>query len=81
MDEGQGGRPFDPEMQARNQQEQVRASLERLCQRLAEWQADDHADADDVTVELSDGTLKWLSELTQAEVAAGFRFRPDLHSP
>ncbi len=81
MDEGQGGRPFDPEMQARNQQEQVRASLERLCQRLAEWQADDHADADDVTVELPDGTLKWLSELTQAEVAAGFRFRPDLQSP
>ena len=81
MDEGQGGRPFDPEMQARNQQEQVRASLERLAERLAEWQADDHADADDVTVELSDGTRKWLSELTQAEVAAGFRFRPDLQSP
>ena len=81
MDEGQGERPFDPEMQARNQQEQVRASLERLCQRLAEWRADDHADADDVTVELPDGTLKWLSELTQAEVAAGFRFRPDLQSP
>ena len=80
MDEGQGGRPFDPEMQARNQ-EQVRASLERLAERLAEWQADDHADADDVTVELPDGTLKWLSELTQAEVAAGFRFRPDLQSP
>ena len=81
MDKGQGGRPFDPEMQARNQQEQVRASLERLCQRLAEWRADDHADADDVTVELPDGTLKWLSELTQAEVAAGFRFRPDLQGP
>jgi hypothetical protein len=81
MDEGQGERPFDPEMQARNQQEQVRASLERLAERLAEWQADDHADADDVTVEVSDGTLKWLSELTQAEVAAGFRFRPDLQSP
>jgi hypothetical protein len=81
MDEGQGERPFDPEMQARNQQEQVRASLERLCQRLAEWRADDHADADDVTVELPDGTLKWLSELTQAEVAAGFRFRPDLQGP
>jgi hypothetical protein len=78
MDEGQGERPFDPETQARNQQEQVQASLERLCQRLAEWQADDHADADDVTVELPDGTLKWLSELTQAELAAGFRFRPDL---
>jgi hypothetical protein len=81
MDEGQGERPFDPEIQARNQQEQIWASLERLCQRLAEWQADDHADADDVTVELPDGTLKWLSELTQAEVAAGFRFRPDLQSP
>jgi hypothetical protein len=81
MDEGQGERPFDPEMQARNQQEQVRASLERLSERLAEWQADDHADADDVTVELPDGTLKWLSELTQAEVAAGFRFRPDLQGP
>jgi hypothetical protein len=81
MDEGQGERPFDPKMQARNQQEQVRASLERLCQRLAEWQADDHADADDVTVEVPGGTLKWLSELTQAEVAAGFRFRPDLQSP
>jgi hypothetical protein len=81
MDEGQGERPFDPEMQARNEQEQVRASLERLTERLAAWQADDHAGAVDVTVELADGTLKWLSELTQAEVAAGFRFRPDLQSP
>jgi hypothetical protein len=81
MDEGQGERPFDPETQARNHQEQVRASLERLCQRLAEWQADNYADADDVTVELPNGTLKWLSELTQAEVAAGFRFRPDLQGP
>ncbi len=81
MDEGQGKRPFDPETQPRNQQEQIRASLERLCQRLAEWQADDHADADDVTVELPDGTLKWLSELSQAEVAAGLRFRPDLQGP
>ena len=80
MTEGQGERPFDAETQTRNQQEQVRASLERLCQRLAEWQADDHSDADDVTVELPDGTLKWLSELTQAEVAAGFRFRPDLQA-
>ena len=77
MTEGQSELPFDPETQATNQQEQVRTSLERLCQRLAEWQADDHADADDVMVELPDGTLKWLSELTQAEVAAGFRFRPD----
>jgi hypothetical protein len=81
MTEGQGELPFDPEMQTRNQREQVRASLERLCQRLAAWQADDHADADDVTVELPDGTFKWLSELTQAEVAAGFRFRPDLQGP
>jgi hypothetical protein len=81
MDEGQGERLSDPEIQARNQQEQVRASLERLCERLAQWQAGDHADADDVMVELPDGTLKLLSELTQAEVAAGFRFRPDLQGP
>ena len=80
-DRGQGELRFDPETQARNQQVQVRASLERLCQRLAAWQADDHANADDVTVELPAGTLKWLSELTQAEVAAGFRFRPDLQGP
>ena len=58
-----------------------RASLERLCERLAEWQADDHADADDVMVELPDGTRKLLSELTGAEAAAGFRFRPDLQGP
>src|SRR5829696_1785271 len=81
MTEGQGELPFDPEMQTGNEQEQVRASLERLGERLAEWQANDHADAGDVTVELPDGTLKWLSELTQAEVAAGFRFRPDLQGP
>jgi hypothetical protein len=81
MTEGQGEQPLDPEIQASNQLEQVRASLERLCQRLAQWQADDHADAADVTVELPDGTLKLLSELTQAEVAAGFRFRPDLQGP
>ncbi len=81
MTEGQGEQPLDPETHARTQQEQVRASLERLCQRLAQWRADDHADADDVTVELPDGTLKWLSELTQAELAAGFRFRPDLQGP
>jgi hypothetical protein len=81
MDEGQGERPSDPEIQVRNQQEQVRASLERLCERLAQWQAEDHADPDDVMVELPDGTLKLLSELTQAEVAAGFRFRPDLQGP
>jgi hypothetical protein len=33
---------------------------------------------DDVMVELTDGTRKLLSELTGAESAAGFRFRPDL---
>jgi hypothetical protein len=81
MDEGQGERPFDPEIQAGNEQEQVRASLERLCERLAEWRADYHAEAADVPVQLPDGTLKWLSELTQAELAAGLRFRPDLHGP
>jgi hypothetical protein len=81
MTEGQGELPFDPEMQTGSEEEQVRASLERLGERLAEWQANDHADAGDVTVELPDGTLKWLSELTQAEVAAGFRFRPDLQGP
>jgi hypothetical protein len=81
MTEGQGELPFDPEIQTRNQQEQVRASLERLCERLAEWQAEDHAGAVDVTVELADGTRKLLSELTQAEAAAGFRFRPDLQGP
>ena len=80
-DRGQGELPLDPETQTRNQHEQVRASLERLSERLAEWQADDHADAADVTVGLPDGTLKWLSELTKAEVAAGFRFRPDLQGP
>ena len=80
-DEGQGELPFDPEMQTGNEQEQVRASLERLWERLAEWQADDHAGAVDVTVALADGTRKLLSELTQAEAAAGFRFRPDLQGP
>ena len=34
MTEGQGELPFDPEMQTRNEQEQVRASLERLGERL-----------------------------------------------
>jgi hypothetical protein len=37
MTEGQGGLRFDSEMQTRNEQNQVRASLERLCERLAEW--------------------------------------------
>ena len=81
MTEGQGELRFDSETQTRNEQKQVRASLERLCERLAEWQADDHADADDVMVELPDGTRKLLSELTGAEAAAGFRFRPDLEGP
>ena len=36
---------------------------------------------DDVMVELTDGTRKLLSELTGAESAAGFRFRPDLTRP
>jgi hypothetical protein len=81
MTEGQGQLRFDSETQTRNEQEQVRASLERLCERLAEWQADNHADADDVTVELPDGTRKLLSQLTGAEAAAGFRFRPELQPP
>jgi hypothetical protein len=80
MTKGQGELRFDSETQTRNEQEQVRASLERLCERLAEWQADDHADADDVMVELPDGTRRLLSELTEAEAAAGFRFRPDLQA-
>jgi hypothetical protein len=79
MTEGQGELRFDPETQTRNEQEQLRASLERLCERLAEWQADDHGHADDMPVELPDGTRKLLSELTGAEAATGFRFRPDLH--
>jgi len=42
--EGRGELRFDSETPTRNEQNQVRASLERLCERLAEWQADDHAD-------------------------------------
>jgi hypothetical protein len=68
MDEGQGERPFDPAMQARNQQEQVRASLERLCQRLAEWQTDDHADADDVTA-----VIRRRASTTGAPTRSGLR--------
>ena len=37
MTEGQGELRFDSETQTRNEQNQVRASLERLCERLAEW--------------------------------------------
>ena len=37
MTEGQGELRFDSETQTRNEQEQLRASLERLCERLAEW--------------------------------------------
>jgi hypothetical protein len=37
MTEGQGELRFDSETQTRNEQNQVRASLERLCKRLAEW--------------------------------------------
>jgi hypothetical protein len=81
MTEGQGQLRFGSGNADRNEQEQLRASLERLCERLAEWQADDHADAGDVTVELPDGTRKLLSELTGAEAAAGFRFRPELQPP
>jgi hypothetical protein len=72
MTEGQGELRFDSETQTRNEQNQARASLERVYERLAEWQADDHADADDVMVELPDGTRKLRSELTGAEAAAGF---------
>jgi hypothetical protein len=37
MTEGQGELRFDSETQTRNEQNQVRASLERLCERLAKW--------------------------------------------
>jgi hypothetical protein len=37
MTKGQGELRFDSETQTRNEQNQVRASLERLCERLAEW--------------------------------------------
>ena len=38
MTEGQGELRFDSETQTRNEATgQVRASLERLCERLAEW--------------------------------------------
>ncbi len=77
----EGELPFNPETRTSNEQEQVWALLERLGDRLAEWQADDHAGAGDVTVELADGTRRMLSELTEAEAAAGFRFRPDLQGP
>jgi hypothetical protein len=77
MTEGQGEQPFEPELQAGIKQEQLRASLQRLCERLAQWQAE----AADVPVQLPDGTLKWLSDLTQAELAAGLRFRPNLQGP
>jgi hypothetical protein len=33
----EGELPFDPETRTSNEQEQVRASLERLAERLAEW--------------------------------------------
>jgi hypothetical protein len=35
--EGRGELRFDSETPTRNEQNQVRASLERLCERLAEW--------------------------------------------
>jgi len=78
MTRGQGVLRFDSETQTRNEQNQARASLEWVCERLAEWQADDHADADDVMVELPDRTRKLLSELTGAEAAAGFGQRMGL---
>ena len=34
---GRGELRFDSETSTRNEQNQVRASLERLCERLAEW--------------------------------------------
>jgi hypothetical protein len=37
MTGGRGELRFDSETQTRNEQNQVRASLERLCERLAEW--------------------------------------------
>ena len=37
MTEGQSELRFDSETQTRNEQNQVRALLERLCERLAEW--------------------------------------------
>jgi hypothetical protein len=76
MTEGQGELRFDSETQTRNEQNQVRASLERLCERLAVV-GRRSCRRDDVMVELADGTRKLLSKLTGAESAAGFRFRPD----
>jgi hypothetical protein len=43
---------------------------------------DDETDADDaVVVELPDGRLKWRSQLSDEELAVGYRVRHDLAAP
>lgn len=78
LTEGQGELPIHPETPSRNQQEQVPTSLQRFWSGRRSGGAEDHADAGDAPEELPDGTRKLLSELTQADAAAEFRFRPNL---